>query len=258
METKYRIYIPSRGRYDTCYTADCLREYNIRFFLVVEPQEAEKYIAKYGTDSVLILPENDRGIAYVRNWMKLHSEAEGQSFHWQIDDNVRKFKIRIDGHNVVAHPYNLLTFVEDYADKFDNIALASLTHVAFAFAQKTDIKFNRNSYMCFLCNNSVDAEFRAGVVVDTDYSMQVLTKGWCTIVFTRLLIDKVGTGKMKGGLAEIEYANGGRRARNLKLCELWNHVFQEEVLKNGKSRIKPSSVWRNFKQRPKLKENAEN
>jgi hypothetical protein len=253
METKYRIYIPSRGRYDTCYTADCLREYDIRFFLVVEPQEAEKYIEKYGTDSVLILPENDQGIAYVRNWMKNHSEAEGQQYHWQIDDNVRAFKLREDNKNKKADPYNLLTYVEDYVDKFENIALASLTHVAYAFAQKTDIKFNRQAYMCFLCNNSVDAEFRKGVQVDTDYSMQVLTKNWCTVIFTRLLIDKVGTGKMKGGLAEIEYANGGRRARNLKLVELWHHAFKEEVMSNGKSRIKPSRVWSNFKQRPKLK-----
>ena len=58
----YVIYIPSKGRHDICLTAELLLKYNMEFFLVVEPQDRDNYVEKYGIDNVIFIDENNRGI----------------------------------------------------------------------------------------------------------------------------------------------------------------------------------------------------
>ena len=71
---KYKIYIPSKGRYKKCLTADFLMRDGVPFKLVVEEQEAPHYMAKYGMDNVLILPFSNKGsVIPARNWIKEYS-----------------------------------------------------------------------------------------------------------------------------------------------------------------------------------------
>jgi hypothetical protein len=79
--------------------------------------------------------------------------------------------------------------------------------------------------------------------------MQVLNKGFCTILFNRLIIDKVTTLKMKGGNSEIEYGDNGRLKRAEGLQALWPNIFEIKIV-NSQARIKPSRIWKTFKQRP--------
>jgi hypothetical protein len=101
-----------------------------------------------------------------------------------------------------------------------------------------------------LLNNSTGCAFRNGPVEDTDYSLQMLTKKYCTLLFTMLIMNKATTDTMKGGNTEITYSGDGRLQRSLKLQELWPNAFKI-VEKNGKSRIAPSRIWNTFEQIPK-------
>src|ERR1041384_1064262 len=94
---RYPIYIPSKGRYDVCMTAQFLQKDRVPFTLVVEPQEAHLYAAHFGAERLLILPwsgddatrrafcqerqiENG-GLIAARNWIKEHSIAAGYARH---------------------------------------------------------------------------------------------------------------------------------------------------------------------------------
>lgn len=249
---KYPVYIPSKGRSESCLTADILQSENIDFNIVVEPQDADGYIDIYGADKCLIMEHNDYGIAYARNWIKKHSTDRGEGFHWQIDDNIKSFRVRRNNKNQKIEAGYCLTEVERYNDAHCNIGISGLCHTAFAFSHKTDYGFNKQVYSCVLVRNELPLWWRDGLVEDTDYSLQVLTLGdnnWCTVLFHRLLIEKAKTMSMKGGNTEIEYSENGRLIRSLGLQKQWPGAFKISK-QYGRVKVLPSRIWRTFQQRP--------
>ena len=43
------------------------------------------------------------GPGRARNWCWDHSISIGADYHWQIDDNIKDFRIREDGKNVIKN-----------------------------------------------------------------------------------------------------------------------------------------------------------
>jgi len=246
------IYIPSRGRATTCSTASHLQDAGIPFHFAVEPQDVESYAVTWGSHRVLALPESNRGIAFSRTWIKQYSVSRGELHHWQIDDNVKTFRKRENKKNVKYSPAEVLAEAEAVVRRYSNIAIAGLSYTLYAFAAKEPVSINRQAVSCVLVNNAVSAEWRAGVHEDTDYSMQVLTMGYCTMIFNHLLIEKPPQMSMKGGHTDVDYADHGYKT-SVGLARMWPGIF-EVGLRNGKYRNKPSRVWSRFPQRPKLRE----
>ena len=250
---KYPVYIPSKGRSTTCNTPNLLRKNNIPFFLVVEPQDREAYIKNWGIDCIITMKENDKGIAYVRRFCKEHSKAQGDKFHWQIDDDIKNFLRRIDNKNIRCDPLDVLIPIENYIKDFNNIGIAGAKHSLFAWSAKNEIDFNKQICTCGLFNNSVDANWREGVIEDTDYSMQVLSKGYCSVLFNKLLYEPPPVGTNSGGNRAA-----GHYDKYLNLAKGLQSAWKDEnggdlfsiVEKNGEPRIKPNRVWVKFKQRP--------
>jgi hypothetical protein len=247
---KYPIYIPSRQRADTLTTAKLFQSENIPFKVVVEPQDAEDYRKHFSDDNLLVMDKNDQGIAYVRNFIREHSIKSGAGFHWQFDDNIKNFAIRQNDKNTPESTIKVLHIAETVNDLYSNIGGVGLYHQAFAFSQTRPILVNKQVYSAMLLNNSTECAFRDGTVEDTDYSLQMLTKKYCTLLFTMLIMNKATTDTMKGGNTEISYSGDGRLQRSLKLQELWPNAFKI-VEKNGKHRIAPSRIWQTFEQIPK-------
>ena len=78
MMPRYPIYIPSRQRHATPYTARLFHGDGLPFKMVVEPQERALYESLYGPEHVLTLDKDNQGLIYVRNWIKAHSVANGE------------------------------------------------------------------------------------------------------------------------------------------------------------------------------------
>jgi hypothetical protein len=247
--TEYSIYIPSKGRYKKSLTADMLLAANAPFKLVVEPQDAKNYIAKFGKDKVIVMKENDMGVAYVRNFIKEYSIKNKENFHWQIDDDMRGFLRRIDDKNIKSEPIPILKEVESFVNQYRNIGAACLCSSVFAFSETYDITVNKMVYGCVLINNKLDISWKPHTSEDVDYSLKVLLKEFCTVKFNRLLQDTVSTESMKGGCTEIEYANGGRLRMALQLeSDYSGGIF---VVDKETGRVKPSTIWNRFKHKLK-------
>ena len=249
-EIKYPIYIPSKARSEIKLTTKCLTDVDIPFYVVVEPQDAEDYHKEYSENQIVVMEKNNQGIGYVRNACKKHSISIGADYHWQIDDNIKDFRIRENNKNVVKNTRNVLSAAENYISHFDNIGAASLSHTIFAFARNTHISINRQAYSCMLINNKLDIWYRNDCIEDTDYSMQVLTEGYCTILFNKLLMGKAATGQYKGGNTDTVHAGDGRLIRSRKLQEYWPGAFKV-VKKKERWHVAPSRVWDRFPQMPK-------
>lgn len=256
---RFTIYIPSKGRPDKNLTAELFLESRIPFYLVVEPQDEKLYLKNYDRNKILVMHENDQGVSYARNWIKKYSTLRGEEYHWQIDDDIRHFKRRINNKNVNSNPLDILIEAENEVTKYSNIGAAGLSSFVFAWAAKEDIKINKQVYTVMLLNNSVPVEFTKDTIEDLDYSLRVLYAGWCTLFFTRIMFESMPTMKQKGGNTDGHFANNGRHALYLQIMKDFPgwFEFKSKPTKAGVLAAKPSRIWKIFTQQPVLKETNE-
>lgn len=245
---KFPIYIPSKQRSNLQQTTGVLDKNNLAYYLVVEPQDYEDYLQHYPDHQIIRLEKNNQGIFYVRNKCKEHSKATGAAYHWQIDDNIKDFCIRKNDKTVGQDVTNILSSVEYVMTQFTNVGISGLTHTAFAFSKKTHLSINRQAYSCVLVNNELgDLYWRDNVVEDTDYSLQVLSSGYCTLIFNKLMIAKGAASKNSGGNSN---SDEWRMNRAVGLQKKWPDTFKIKK-RSGLVRVLPSRVWGTFLQTPK-------
>jgi hypothetical protein len=251
---KYPVYIPSKGRATTGQTARFLRAAGIPFLLVVESDDREAYAAEYGLESVLVLPEDGQGLSYARNFCKDHATASGVKRHWQIDDNVKGVRrMNMGKGEPVEDPDKALSGLETFVDRYSNVGLAGLRHQAFVRFATKPFEINQQAYSFYMILNEMPYRFRDHVIEDTDMNLQVITGGWCTILFNAVYMDKAGSQTMKGGNTDSEYAGDGTKLRAERLRELWPK-YVKAIKHNGLKYVCDTGrTWSNFGKSGRLK-----
>jgi hypothetical protein len=227
---RYPIYIPSKGRAERCAAAKFLQRDGVPFFLVVEPQEREAYEAQFGPACLLTLPFSNPGsVIPARNWIKEHAQGLGAARHWQIDDNVRAIRRRgPKGRRIPMNGGIALRAVEDFSDRYENVAVAGLNYQMFLAPHVTSPPFSLNCrvYSCTLILNSLPFGWRGRYNEDTDLCLQALAAGWCTVLVNAFMIDKPQTMKVKGGNTDTLYHGDGRLKMARALERLWPGVVE--------------------------------
>jgi len=241
---RYPIYVPSKGRFKSGYTAKFLIRDKVPFYLVVEPQEADEYGSRYGHENLLILPwqGNDEkrkkfckereiengGLIAVRNWIKEHSIKNGFERHWQLDDNIRGVWRRWKARKIRCKSNIAFNIVEDFVDRYENIAIAGLNYYMFAIDKEKLPPFHLNAhvYSFSLILNSIPYKWRIAYNDDTDLCLQALAGGWCTVLINTFLAWKETTMKVKGGNTDDLYQGDGRLKMARSLERLWPGVVE--------------------------------
>lgn len=256
---KYPICIISKDRSDICTTHKLFDEYGIEYFYMVEPQDYQDYYQKFG-NKVINIGKDDAGIYFVRNFCIEWSKQNGYDMHWQIDDDLRNFYYRPMNHfkgtrdrQLINNPLEMILHIEDIAQRCVNYGAGCITHDGFAFSKKNDIDINKMVYCFHLINNDINARYKPNTSEDIDFSVQVLMEGYVTMIFNTYSFTTPQSGKIKGGCnSSMDYMNDGRYKRNIELCKTYPKWFTEYT-KNGQSEIKPSKIWKTFKQKPMTK-----
>ena len=245
---RYPIYIPSKGRHDRCLTADFLIEDDVPFCLVVEPQERDAYAAVFGEDRILVLPFSNKGsVIPARNWIKDHATAGGYLRHWQFDDNIKSIYRRHYGKRLYCQSNIAIAAVEDFVDRYENVAVAGFNYVSFLAPEnkKPPFHLNNHVYSSSLILNELPHRWRGRYNEDTDFCLQVLADGWCTILVNAFLIGKTTTMMMKGGNTDDLYQGDGRLKMARSLERLW-----PGVVKTGRRFQRPQHIvydsWKRF------------
>ena len=169
-----------------------------------------------------------------------------------MDDNIKNFRKRENNKNIIINAQNALIEIEQYIQYFNNIGGAGLCHTVFAFSKKNKIDVNKQIYSCMLLRNNLDLFFNDRIVEDTDFSLQILYKKYCTLLFNHILIEKITTGKMKGGNTDTENTEEKSLIRCENLIKKYPNYFNMKK-ENNRWRIKPSNIWLKFKQQPYYK-----
>jgi hypothetical protein len=250
-EIRYPAYVLSKGRSDIEGVADLFIEAGVPFRIVVEPQDEKPYGARFGKDRLVVMPKNNGGVTYVRNYAKDHATEEGFDFHWQFDDNIKRFFLRDNGKAHKVDPGWAIRVVEGVVDGYTNIGGANFANSGFVFGydNREPITLNSQVYCAMLLSNNVRSRFRE-CHEDTDYSMQLLTEGLVTLSVKRICMEKPASATMKGGNYETAYKGNGRIERMEKLLEYWPGKFRIGYHKDGKPRLVPTGAYKGFNQLP--------
>jgi hypothetical protein len=224
---------------------------------VVEPQEQAAYAARYGTERVLVLPFCDLGQGSIpaRNWIKAHATATGLARHWQLDDNIRDITRRCaEGRRLYCESGVALRVVEDFADRYENVAIAGLNYEMFMKGGQRCPPFYLNCrvYSCALILNSLPQQWRGRYNEDTDLCLQVLAAGWCTLLFNAFLAIKIRTMTMKGGNTDTLYRGDGRLKMARALERMWPGVVETRRRFQRPQHI-VKDAWKRFDTPLKLK-----
>jgi len=82
------IFVPSKNRVANARLLHTANEQNFKLTVVIEPQDEVKYKEVFINLNFLILPINNGGITYVRNFIKEYTENNSILQYWQLDDDV--------------------------------------------------------------------------------------------------------------------------------------------------------------------------
>lgn len=206
---KYPFYIISKGRAFNALTAKALNRLQVDYHIVIEPQEYDQYAKVINEKNILTLPFSNLGQGSIpaRNWVWEHSIEQGARRHWILDDNIRDF-YRLN-HNLKVPLRNSVGFqaMEDFVDRFVNVAMAGPNYFMFASRKSKTAPFTPNTrvYSCILLSNTLPDRWRGRYNEDTDLSLRFLKQGYCTVLFNAFLAEKSVTMTMKGGNTDELY-----------------------------------------------------
>lgn len=217
MALKYPVFIPSKGRAQTPYTMKAFDAIGQPYRVVVEAPEHDAYAASLDASRLLVLPFSDRGLVETRNWIWDYAEQCGVSRFWTFDDNIWRFDRLYRNRKYAVKTPAIFAAIEDFADRYRNIAIAGCNYRNFAKQKQVIPPFELNTrvYSNMLIRTDLRApdghkyRNRGFYNDDTDLCLQVLKDGWVTVLFNAFLVEKKTTMTVKGGMTP-HYQGDGR------------------------------------------------
>lgn len=237
------VYIPSKCRLG-CKTAELLESASVPFTVVVEPQEQSAYKKRW---PVLVLPENNQGISYVRNWiLKTHPSG----WFWMLDDDISQFYIKGTTALIKADARSALVGAGKFFLHRPYVGQAALEYKVFSFLAKPTKLLVWNSYCdVAVCVNKDQVKMlkyrkEANLKEDRDFTLQILASGLKTMRVALYSFGCPSIGSNPGGLRPVYQTDGSEHKAILKMEELWPGVCRRIVKPNGKEDVKIN--WKHF------------
>lgn len=262
MQNKYPIYIISKGRWEARLTSRALEKMNVPYRIVIEPQEYEQYAKVIDPKKILQLPFSNLGQGSIpaRNWVWEHATAEGHKRHWILDDNIKAFRRLMNGKRLYVGDGTIFKAAEDFTDRYINVPMSGLNYTFFVVSKnKAPFTLNTRVYSCILLSNEdiyKGFRWRGRYNEDTDLSLRFLKAGYCTILFSAFMCDKMATMTQKGGNTEELYKQSQEFDRRLEMAKsLYNQHPDVTQIKWKWGRWQHSVDYTKFKNNRLVKRN---
>lgn len=271
MNPNFPVYIVSKGRSESRYTAVQLDMMKVPYSIVIEEQEYDKYSEVIPREKILILDKkyqdnyytfdnlNDsksKGPGPARNFAWDHSMKLGAKWHWIMDDNIRRFYRLNKNRRFGVTDGTIFKCMEDFTLRWTNVGMSGPNYHSFVplkYKRKPFI-INTRIYSCNLINNDIPQRWRGRYNEDTDLSLSILKSGLCTIQFNAFLQGKIRTQALKGGNTDEFYKKEGTIEKS-KMIKMMHPELTKIVFRYG--RCHHSVNYSGFKQRliPKIEIN---
>lgn len=225
-----------------------LEQSKLPFYIVVEPQDFEEYFVRYA-GKVLVLPLDNQGLAYSRQWIKEHAVATGERYHWQLDDDIRSFMRRspISATQTIT-AREALEEIEHEVQWYRRIGQAGTNQNSWP-PSEIAVHVNKLAVQCVLNNNTTMARYRPRMPIeDMDYTLQVLSEGFCTMMFDHIRTNTPPIGTNSGGLEDV-YNNQPKVLKSMQEVVASFPILSIDQDDKG-WHLRRNRIWSTFKQRP--------
>lgn len=235
--------IPSKGRAGKTKTDKLLCKAGLHCCFVVEPQD-EFHYSNLG-HQIMVLPENNQGITYSRDWiLKMMRRMKYERF-WMLDDDIECFGEALDGKTIQTDAGVLIKAFEQL-HAYGPASMYSLELRQFAWSSK-EVQRNKVVMQCVMfdlkhCQN-INYDTRLKIREDYDISFQAIFKDHGTLK----------SGKYYYGIADMKSQSGGMQQwyneetemqETWKLCRKWPGLV-EPLKKEGRIDVKIN--WKKIK-----------
>jgi len=123
-------------------------------------------------------------LPFTRTWIKKYSESKNEKSHWQLDDNISGLRQVNKGKSKKCSTIFAFNHLNKFYNKYNNIGIMGLRHSAFASFQPKPIQIKSTSiFFCFNLKILINIYWRDNTIEDTDYSLQILSSNYCTVLF---------------------------------------------------------------------------
>ena len=226
MNPKYPLYIVSKGRADSRLTSKALEKMNVPYYIVIEQSDYKDYSAVIDKKKILILPKKyldeyevldnlgrskSTGPGAARNFVWEHSQGNGFSYHWVMDDNIERFLRMNNNLQIPVENGSCFRAMEDFVERYENVSMAGPNYYMFVPRKVPVPPFVKNTriYSCNLIKNDTPFKWRGRYNEDTILSLDMLKAGYCTIQFNAFMQLKTTTQVLRGGNSEEFYDKEG-------------------------------------------------
>lgn len=231
LQPQFPLYIPSKGRSEYMITSKVLTSLGVKHFIIVEPQEVDKYkdaVKKMNLLATILELDLEYKNTYelcdehgltkstgpgpARNFAWDHSIFNSHKWHWVMDDNITSFRRLNTNEKVKVSNGAIFRAMEDFCLRYKNVGMAGPNYFMFASARSKMKPFilNTRIYSCNLIKNDVPFRWRGRYNEDTIISLDMLKRGWCTIQFNAFLQEKMPTQTIGGGNTQEFYHKEGK------------------------------------------------
>lgn len=243
MDFQTPIMIPSKGRAGKTKTDKLMRKAGLSYCFVVEPQDLKSYSA---TGSFhMVLPKNDMGITYARQWILDQMRKQNYKRFWMLDDDIQCFGEVVDGRNV-SKDANVLLDAYNQMKVYGSASLYSLELRQFAWSSK-DIQRDKIAMQCVMFElencKELNYDLRLKIREDYDLSFQAIFKGKGVLKSGKYYYGIEDMKSQEGGMSKW-YNELTETHEALKLCRKWPGLV--ELLKK-KGRIDVKINWSKIK-----------
>jgi hypothetical protein len=238
------IFIPSKGRPVVGFLLKELLATSLEWYYVVEPQEQAAYAALMPVDRLIVLPDNNKGIAFVRNFILDRCRTSGSPWFWMLDDDITGFYRVEHRRNVRTSITTVLEQAEAsiaaLSDRF-SVGQYALEYQQYAWSSTKKYRVNSYCDVCVAINTAVKAAYREYVNLkeDRDFTLQVITSGFSSVRVCDLAFSAPKNGSNAGGLKPVYGTPDRESTANRRMVELWgNTICKIVVKKNGREDVK--------------------
>jgi hypothetical protein len=236
------IFIPTKGRFDKCKTANLIGNYE-KLFLIVEPQDYENYLKNYGDYNIIQLPFNNKGLSYARNFVRDYCYTNGIKDFWLLDDDISYFYERT---GTKLERISFETALSNSRDFFieNEVAVGSLEYRQYAWSSKKRMVENSFCDSAVFINNELTQGIRYNeelkLKIDRDFCIKVIKSGAKTARDTFYAFSVPPNGSNKGGLKEVAYDVGNTELNMcLKMVEIHGSEICTHIVKpDGRNDLK--------------------
>lgn len=149
-----------------------------------------------------------------------------------------------------------LKIIEDFAERYSNMALSGMSYSMFHPRKRKSPPFilNTRVYSNMLIHTNIPYRNRGVYNDDTDLCLRVLKDGLCIIQFNAFLVDKCATMTVTGGNTDIYQGDGRlKMAQELQMRHpdvvtitrkwgRWQHQVDYRPFRNNRPILRPGVV----------------